>query len=99
MMDLDTIRQRLQAVLASDYDERARRDIAFHMTDWLSELRALVGIYEDPTRSTDDEISSALMDFLIHAPAHIAAASKLYTGAPVTDVFEIGAVEGNQSST
>ena len=64
------IQSRLEGALASDGEERAR-EIAFHMTDWLNELVALVRIYRDPDNATDDEIASALLDFLIHAPSHI----------------------------
>ena len=93
MTDTDTIRATLEAALALNHDDASCRDIAFHMTDWLPELRALVRIYEDPRRCTDDEIAKTVMAFLVHAPAHIAAASKLYTGLPVTDVFGICAVD------
>ena len=31
------------------------------------------------------------MGFLIHVPSHVAAASKLVTGIPVTDIFKVGA--------
>lgn len=74
------IQSRLEGALASDGEERAR-EIAFHMTDWLNELVALVRIYRDPDNATDDEIASALLDFLIHAPSHIAEAAKLYVSA------------------
>ena len=71
-------------------------EIVFHMRDWLFELMALVTYYKSPNKFTEDEISVILMNFLTHAPAHIAAAKKLYTGEPVQDIFNIGAVEGKQ---
>ena len=32
------------------------------------------------------------MEFLVHVPAHVAAAGKLITGLPVEDVFNVGAI-------
>jgi hypothetical protein len=92
-MDADSIRMNIEAALADDCDEAVRQDIAFHMTDWLPSLEALVRVYQDPVSATEEQIRAALMEFLVHAPAHIAAAAKLLTGSPVTDVFDIGAVE------
>jgi hypothetical protein len=34
-----------------------------------------------------------LIQFLVHAPNHLAAASKMLTDIPVTDVFGVGALE------
>lgn len=67
-------------------------DIAFHMTDWLTDLEAFVDFCERPNELSDDEISKVLIDFLVHAPNHIAAAAKLYTDEPVEDIFGVGAV-------
>lgn len=39
-----------------------------------------------------------LLAFLIYVTNHMAAASKLLTGIPVTDVFAIGAID-NQADT
>ena len=91
-MEAEAVRDRLELALADEHDEAARRDIAFHMTDWMSDLIRLVRIYESPAAATNAEIREGLMAFLIHAPAHIVAASKLVTGLPTTDVFGIGAV-------
>jgi hypothetical protein len=93
-METADIRRRIEVALGKDYDEATRHDIAFHMTDWIEDLRALVDIFENPERATDEKVTSTLMLFLVHAPAHIAAAAKLYTGEPVRDVFKVGAVDG-----
>jgi hypothetical protein len=71
------------------------RDIAFHMTDWLGDLKALQEYYADPETFSNEEASDLLMHFLVHVPDHIAAAKKLACGFPVTDVFEIGALSEN----
>ena len=40
---------------------------------------------------SDAEVGQLLTDFLVHVPNHVAAASKLYTGVPVTDIFHVRA--------
>lgn len=90
-MEHARIRRRIEEALR-DEDESTRRDIAFHMTDWLPDLRDLVRLYESPDEVADDEVAALLMRFLVHVPAHVAAAAKLYTGEPVKDVFGVGAV-------
>ncbi len=74
-------------------DADAARDVAFHLTDWLDELERLQRFYADPERCARDEISDLLLQFLLHAPEHLAAARKLATGFPVTDLFEVGALD------
>ena len=67
-------------------------DAAFHMTDWLTDLKAWHSFCENPDTLSSDELQDLLMEFLVHVPAHVAAASKLITGLPVEDGFEVGAV-------
>ena len=82
-----------RAFVESDLgDEETAKDVSFHMTDWLGELEAWVSFCEGPDKKSADEISNTLFDFLIHVPAHVAAARRLLTGNPVTDVFGVGAV-------
>ena len=69
------------------------KDIAFHMTDWLDELSRLYAFCEAPGRLKPQEIEELLLAFLIHVPNHVAAAGKLMADLPVTDVFEVGAVD------
>jgi hypothetical protein len=64
---------------------------AFHMTDWLTDLDLLIKLYKNLGVSSADEAMDVLAGFLLHAPNHLAAASKLLTGVPVTDVFNVGA--------
>ena len=66
-------------------------DVAFHMTDWLDDLAAFSRFCADPSSLSDAEVSELLTNFLVHVPNHVAAAGKLYTGVPVTDIFQIGA--------
>jgi len=72
-----------------------RREIAFHMTDWLEDLEEWTAFCNSPDGLDSDAISELLIGFLIHVPNHVAAASKLMTGIPVSDIFEVGAVESD----
>ena len=70
-------------------------DAAFHMTDWLGDLKDWSSFCEKPESLTNEEVQDLLMGFLIHVPNHVAAAGKLITGIPVADIFNVGAtVEG-----
>ena len=66
-------------------------DAVFHMTDWLSDLKEWNSFCENPDSLSVDEVQDLLMNFLVHVPAHVAAAGKLVTGLPVEDIFGIGA--------
>jgi hypothetical protein len=65
--------------------------VAFHMTDWLDALDAYFRFCAAPGVMSDAEVGKLLTEFLVHVPNHVAAASKLYTNLPVTDVFGVGA--------
>lgn len=70
------------------------REAAFHLTDWLSDLAELDELLHTPTQDAEG-LQKALLGFISHAPAHLAAAHRIVMGSPVTDVFEIGAVKGS----
>ena len=93
-MDAGKISQTLEdALQAKNYDSpEVRHDIAFHMTDWLSDLQEWHSFCESPESLEPDQISDLLIRFLVHVPNHLAAASRLMTGIPVTDIFDVGAV-------
>lgn len=74
-------------------------DFEFQMMDWLDDLDALNRVFDDPESMTREQREDAILDFLGHAPAHIVAAAKMYTGLPVRDVFEIGAVKASLPET
>ena len=84
-------RIRAVAVREAQLPDSVADDVAFHMTDWLEELDAFCRFCADPNGLTDAEVSELLVDFLVHVPNHVAAAGKLYTGLPVTDIFQVGA--------
>ena len=92
--------ERIASVIASSLraegtDAGVAQDIAFHMTDWLDDLPALVAFFESPDRYSAREVYDLLGAFLVHAPNHLAAATKLYTGVPLDDVFGVGATLGD----
>lgn len=66
-------------------------DAAFHLTDWLDDLEEWTLFCEKPDALTPKQIKDLVTRFLVHVPNHIAAASKLVTGIPVTDIFNVGA--------
>ena len=71
-------------------------DVGFHMYDWLSDLEKFWAFTQDPDSLTLKELDTMLTNFLIHAPNHIAAAAKLYTGDGLVDVFEVGIFEDDE---
>jgi hypothetical protein len=79
------------ALREAELPDSVADDVAFHMTDWLDDLDAFSRFCADPSSLSDAEVSELLTNFLVHVPNHIAAAGKLYTGVPVTDIFQIGA--------
>ena len=92
-MDANEISQSVKDALEADGYGTAeiRHEIAFHMTDWLSDLEDLYAYYRAPDSLAPGQVSQLLTNFLVHVPNHLAAASKLMTGVPVTDIFDVGA--------
>ena len=91
--DPQAIRARIAEVARRDMElsDAVAHDVAFHMTDWLDDLDAYSRFCADPSSMSDAEVGEMLTGFLVHVPNHLAAAGKLYTGVPVTDIFQIGA--------
>jgi hypothetical protein len=94
-LDENKIQSVIEQSLAkeTDYSPEVIHDIAFHMTDWLQDLEEYHQFCTHPDKLTADQINSLLIKFLIHVPNHVAAASKLLTGIPVSDIFEVGATK------
>lgn len=93
-MDASTISRAIENALAEDGygTPKVRHDIAFHMTDWLADLEKWHAYCQSPETLDADQTAELLIEFLVHVPNHLAAASKLMTGIPVMDIFEVGAV-------
>ena len=92
-MDAARVSQAIERALEADGYGTAetRHDIAFHMTDWLSDLERWYDYCQAPEALDVDQTTKLLIAFLVHVPNHLAAASKLMTDIPVTDIFEVGA--------
>ncbi len=71
----------------------AARDIAFHLTDWLSDLEDLIKTYSNIDNLSNDEITSFVYKFLAHVPNHLNAATKLSGIGKIEDVFQAGIFE------
>ncbi len=82
----------VSALTDLEMEPEAINDAVFHMTDWLNDLKAWHSFCEKPESLSNDELQDLLMGFLVHVPAHVAAAGKIITGFPVQDVFGIGAI-------
>jgi hypothetical protein len=95
LFDADKIKREMESLLAStgDFPKEKRKDIAFHMTDWLSDLQALTAFFEKPEGVEPVAFKKMLIGFLVHAPDHIAAARKLVTDQGMEDVFKVGIFE------
>lgn len=92
--DEEKIQEKIIAVMVQEdqLDAEEAWDISFHLLDWLYDLEQLVAFYGDPEKYSNKEVKWILTNFLVHAPNHLAAASKLYTGFPVSDVFGVNAI-------
>ncbi len=93
VLDENAIRRRIEQAVQIEMElpENVASDVAFHMTDWLSDLDAFYRFCQAPDGFTNEQVSDLLMDFLVHVPNHVAAAGKLYSGVAVTDIFKVGA--------
>lgn len=68
-------------------------DIAFHLTDWLTDLEDLQNIYSNIENISNDEVITFIYNFLAHVPNHLNAAMKLSGIGEVEDVFQVGIFE------
>ena len=95
MFNADKVRECIAraAVNEAELPLAVANDVAFHLTDWIKDLEALVSFCRLPGSFTPAQVNDILLAFLLHAPNHIAAAAKLYADIPVTDVFGVGAVD------
>ena len=86
----------IREALLTKHPEEIAHDIAFHLTDWQSDAAFIVAILLFPERFTRAQIRDGVQRFAIHAPNHTAAAAKL-CGFPVSDIFEIGALDATDN--
>jgi hypothetical protein len=79
---------KIAEALASDYPSNVASDIAFHLGDWRSDAAFLVALHLFPDRFAAEEVKAGVVNLLIHAPNHLAAAAKL-AGYPIENVFGV----------
>jgi hypothetical protein len=93
LLDVERVRSRIERVASEEAEVTAEiaRDVAFHMTDWLDDLETFFQFCQEPEAQSSEEVNELLIQFLVHVPNHLAAAAKLYTEMPVTDIFGVGA--------
>jgi hypothetical protein len=94
MFNTERVRQRIElaSIAEGDLSPSDASAVAFHMTDWLSDLERYIKLCNDPESHTDEQVNAILLALLVHAPNHMAAAAKLYADLPVSDIFCVGAV-------
>jgi len=97
MLDEKKIKESLLNTLKEfELESNVIDDAVFHLTDWLKDLEAWHSFCAAPESYSNDELRNLLINFLVHVPAHLAAASKLITGIPVKDDFGIGATSAKK---
>jgi hypothetical protein len=78
---------------SDEYNDELAKDIAFHMTDWLEDMSELANFYSAPDTYSSEQIEKLLLKYIFHVPNHLAAAHKLLTSEPLTDVFGVAPFE------
>ena len=92
--DEETIRKKIRSAFEEMEETKpVARDIAFHLTDWLSDIEDLIKTYSNIDNLSNDEITSFVYKFLAHVPNHLNAATKLSGIGKIKDVFEVGIFE------
>jgi hypothetical protein len=93
-LEENKIRQKIQLAFEELLEKKSvSQDIAFHLTDWISDLRDLIETYSKIDNLSNDEITSFVYKFLAHVPNHLNAAYKLSGFGKVEDVFQVGIFE------
>ena len=88
------IQRKIQTAFeANEETSSVAPDIAFHMTDWLSDIKDLQEIYSNIENLSNDEITGFVYKFLAHVPNHLNAAMKLSGIGKVEDVFKVNIFE------
>lgn len=94
ILDEKMIQQKIQSAFEEiDETKNSAFDIAFHMTDWISDVNELVEVYSNIEKLKNDEITHFIYKFLAHVPNHINAAKKLSGMGKTEDIFNAGIFE------
>ena len=96
--DTEKIKKALrEAFTEMELDPEKIDDAIFHMVDWLDDLEKWSQFCKNPESLSAEELGDMVMAFLIHVPAHVAAAGKLVTDISVSDVFGVGAISNEKN--
>ena len=82
----------LQKALTDEFGLETADQIAFHFVECNSHAAFIVAVCLFPERFTEEELLVGAEMLAADAPDHLAAAAKLL-GHPVTDVFQVGALD------
>jgi hypothetical protein len=85
-----------RALVSLGVEEAKAKEVAFHMTDWRADLEEWAGVWADPERFNDEQLTDIIYGFLAHVPNHVAAAKKLLELGPVEDIFGVGIFEDDE---
>jgi hypothetical protein len=94
-LDKNQIKLILEKALkkSKTYSQEECQDIVFHMTDWIDDLVELFKLYMNPDKYKNKKVVDILVDFLVHVPNHVAAASKLLLDQSISDTWNLGVAD------
>ena len=85
-----------RSLISIGIDAERAREVAFHMTDWKTDLDEWAAVWESPDAFDDEQLTDVVYGFLIHVPNHVNAAKKLLNLGPIEDIFGVGIFEDKE---
>ena len=85
-----------RALVAIGINEGTAKDVAFHMSDWKTDLDEWAAVWKDPEAFDDEQLTDVIYKFLVHVPNHVNAAKRLLELGPVEDIFGVGIFEDDE---
>ena len=86
------IREKLEIIFNGLGKEKSQ-ELAFHLTDWISDLEEMYKNYSKIEEIGNEEIELFIYKFLAHVPNHLVAAKKLSGIGSTEDIFNVGIFE------
>ncbi|MDB6003300.1 MAG: hypothetical protein JWR15_287 [Prosthecobacter sp.] len=80
------VMEQMAQAISSEHPPEVAGEIGFHLGDWQGDAAFLVALHLFPERFTPEEIREGVRAFLLHAPHHIIAATRL-AGNSTDDIF------------
>ncbi len=84
--------ERLEIIFYGLGKEKSQ-EIAFHLTDWISDLEEMYKTYSEIEKISNEEIELFIYKFLAHVTNHLVAAKKLSGIGSTEDIFNVGIFE------